>query len=77
MTCRVGLSPKDCTISVKLGGQVIAFSANFSGCVDTCSKIVCLPGVVGVEVVGAITVMGMVRGLECSRRGVVQKEPLE
>ena len=71
VTWGVGLSLKDCTISMKLGGHIIFFSANFSAGVDTHSKIVHLLGVMGVEVVGAIAVVGMVRGLEHPRRGVV------
>ena len=71
MTQGVGLSLKDCAISAKLDGWVIFFSASFSGAADTHSKIVCLMEVVGVEVVGAIVVMGMARGLGHPRRGMV------
>ena len=77
MTRGAWLSLKDHVISVKLDGHVIFFSTSLSRGVDTCSKIVCLPGVVGVEVVGTIVVKGTVRGLECPRRGVASKEPLE
>ena len=72
MTWGVGPSLKDCAISMKLGGKaVFFFSASFSEGVDTHSRMVCLMGVVGVEVVGAIVVVGMARGLGCPRRGVV------
>ena len=65
------LSLKDCAISAKQGGHVIFFSVNLSRGADTCLKIVWLLGVVGVEVVGVIVVVGMMRGLGCPRRGVV------
>ena len=65
------LSLKDCTISVKLGSHVSLFSTGLSGGVDILSKIVCLLGVVGVEVVATIVVEGMTRGLEHPRRGLV------
>ena len=58
-----GFSLKDCAISANLGSHVIFFSARISGDADTHSKIVCLPGVVGVEAVSAIVVIGMMRGL--------------
>ena len=39
-------------------------------------KIVCLPEVVGMEVVAIVVVKGTMRGLELPRKGVVKKEPL-
>ena len=65
------LSLKDCTISAKLGSHLAFFSTGLSGGVDTYSKIVCLPGIVGVEIVATVVVEGMMRGLECPRKGVV------
>ena len=47
------------------------FSMTLSGGVDTHSKIVCLLGVVELEVVDTIVVEGMMRGLEHPQRGVV------
>ena len=60
---------KDCTISAKLGSHVGFFYTSLSGDVDTCSKIVCLLGVEGVQVVATIVVKGMMRGLEHPRKG--------
>ena len=65
------LSLKDCTISANPGSHVGFFSTGLSGGVDTLAKIVCLPGVVGMEVVATIVVKGMMRGLEHPRKGVV------
>ena len=76
MTQGAWLSLKDYAISMKPGSHVIFFATSLSGGVDTCSKIVCLLGVVGVEVVGAIVAVGMMRGLGHPRREVVWKEPL-
>ena len=63
VTQGVGLSLKDCATSTKPGSQVIFFSASFSTGAETHSEIVCLTGVVWVEVVGAVVVVGMARGL--------------
>ena len=74
------LSPhKDLAISRNLGSGICFCSTGLPGGVDTCCvKIsgipVCLPEVVGVEVV---IVKGMMRGLEHPRKGVVRKEPQE
>ena len=64
------LSLKDCTISMNLGGCVGFFSTGLSRDADTHAKIVCLPGVVGAEVVAIIVVEQMMRGLECPRKVV-------
>ena len=68
-------SLKDCIISANLGSCVIFFSSRLSGGVDTQSKIVHLLGVVGVEVVGSIVVMGMMRGLEHPEEGWSERNP--
>ena len=70
------LSLKDCTISAKPGSHVDFFSTSLSGGVDTHMKIVGLPEVVGMEVVAAVVVKEMARGLEHQRKWVAKKEPL-
>ena len=72
----VWLSLKDCAIPANPDGHVYFFSIGLSRGADTHAKIVCLLGVVEVEVVATIVVEGMTRGLEHPRKGLVQKEPL-
>ena len=57
---------------MNLGGHGGFLSTGLSGGADTCAKIVCLPGVVGAEVVATVIVEGAWNILE---KGVVQKEP--
>ena len=76
MTWGAWLSLTDCTIFAKLGSHVGFFPTGLTGGVDTCSKIVCLPEIVEVEVVATVAVKGMTRGFECPGIGVICKEPL-
>ena len=63
-------SPKDCSISANLGGHVIFLFKIIWRCGYPLKNG--LPaGGSGVEVAGAIVVVGMMRSLGCPRRGVV------
>ena len=70
---------KDLAISVNLGGGIcFHYTGLPRGVVTCCVKIFDVPvHLTEVDGVEAVTVKGMMRGLEHPRKGVVGKEPQE